>query len=189
MSKQIKMPSGLWITPKQKENLEILAAGLLTVQDPEEFNMEVFFDSKDVSEARGGDDYPSEAKYHCGTAACAVGHAPLFGIKPYKEEDWFDYAARVFGVGETRFKDDVWDSSGFRENQRELADQALDWMFAGDWRTKDNTPRGAAARIKWFLTYGVPRDMREQQGGKAPLSYQLLEQMEVPEDDGSWLQN
>lgn len=102
----------------------------------------------------------------CGTAACAVGHGPaahMFfneqelnmlgrGIY-YTGEAWSAYAGRVFGAGN--------------------GSEAFEWMFGGNWGRDfdpdeddeslrpDNTVRGAAARIRYYLAHGVPDDFDE----------------------------
>lgn len=40
-----------------------------------------------------------------------------------------------------------------------------------DWSETDNTPEGGAARIRWLLEYGVPRNAKAQRNGRAPLCY------------------
>lgn len=74
------------------------------------------------------------AEYPCGTVACAVGHGPMAGIKPLLGEDWSFYGMRVF-------TSDMY---------------AYNFMFGGTWSGWDNTPKGAALRIIYFLTYGYP---------------------------------
>lgn len=97
----------------------------------------------------------------CGTAACAVGHGPaahmffnskelllLQGETPWNiGEAWMNYARRVFDTNTLTFE----------------------WMFGGCWASVpddsvdpvDNTVRGAAARIRYFLAHGVPEDFEE----------------------------
>lgn len=69
----------------------------------------------------------------CGTAACAVGHAPLAGIKPRRREEWHDYSHRTLIGG---------------------GDEWL-WCFSAAWRGVDNTTKGAAKRIYWLLENGA----------------------------------
>jgi hypothetical protein len=75
-------------------------------------------------------------EFTCGTVACAVGHAPaLSHIKPEFKlrlgEYWVDYTIRLFG-----------DAS---------KSPIFDWCFGGNWALLDNTPKGAAQRIKFYL--------------------------------------
>lgn len=32
------------------------------------------------------------------------------------------------------------------------------WLFGSDWAGRDNTPEGAAARIRYYLKHGAPQD-------------------------------
>lgn len=91
---------------------------------------------------------------HCGSVGCAVGHGPFAGIPKFEYENWWDYCSRQFGVG-----------ANFEESE------AFDWMFSLYWVGVDNTPKGAAKRIMWFLEKGVPENWREQRSGKKPLCY------------------
>jgi hypothetical protein len=96
----------------------------------------------------------------CGAAACAVGHGPSAGFLFLPEElmedhiyneslheyvdflnpDWHQYAARVFC-----------DSEEYEDEYR--------YMFGGYWSRSDNTPWGAAARIRLICAEGeAPRD-------------------------------
>lgn len=80
----------------------------------------------------------------CGTVACAVGHGPLAGIEmtpgEKKAKDagvgWAVYCARAFGVSNIS--------------------PEMGWLFQSWWQKKDNTPEGAAARIRYYLKHGVP---------------------------------
>ena len=84
-------------------------------------------------------------KYYneCGTTACAVGHGPLAGIPAMDTEDWNDYCFRVFGV------------TGHLAGT-DAQEAAWTFMFGPMWTGKNNTAKGAAARIDWFLTHGTP---------------------------------
>lgn len=89
----------------------------------------------------------------CNTAACAVGHGPLAGIKVYRDYDWWDYAKRVFGAGE--------------------GSRAFEWLFAPGWSYTDNTPKGAAKRIRIYVENGVPDNYWEQRRGADRLMYKI----------------
>ncbi len=75
----------------------------------------------------------------CGTAGCAIGHAPFVkGIPaPFDGEYWSDYSDRI-----------AFNKSGFISNEHETL-----WffMFGGVWVNIDNTPHGAARRIRAVL--------------------------------------
>lgn len=84
---------------------------------------------------------PSE----CGAVACAIGHAPAAGIPALPGEYWAPYAVRVF----------------------ELLHNEWVWCFDGEWECIDNTPQGAAKRIRYLLAFGPPSDWKEQLDGEA----------------------
>jgi len=77
----------------------------------------------------------------CGTVACAVGHAPSIpGLEAAPRERWDGYVSRVFGI------------------RTEEYDEEFLFMFGSGWADVDNTPAGAAKRIRYFLNHGVPDD-------------------------------
>jgi hypothetical protein len=76
----------------------------------------------------------------CGTAGCAIGHAPFVkGLPPPDENDnWGEYSLEITyedGLCHTDEQDRLWD-----------------FMFGGFWSDFDNTPHGAAKRIRLALT-------------------------------------
>ena len=82
----------------------------------------------------------------CGAVACAVGHGPAAGIPPVAGEDWTTYGHRVFDMGGEEWY----------------------WCFSDKWTGIDNTPHGAAKRIRHLLEHGLPEDATDQQYGFAP---------------------
>lgn len=160
------------LTQLQRDNLLVLANFLERAVPPPNFDMSDFLNFQE-SEFNEGDydsedyipniDKPSvvaipEIYNYCGTTACAVGHGPLAGIPPTKNETWSEYSIRNFGAG--------WNTD--EENKQHL----FEWCFSGGWNYKDNTPYGAAARIKWFLELGIPDDYQYQLDGEEPLCYE-----------------
>ena len=101
--------------------------------------------------------YPSEALAlswrDCGAVGCALGHAPELGgaFTPKSGEVWEDYCERVFGI--------------------HAYSSEWDWMFSWNWGEMDNTPRGAAQRIRWLAKNGLPEDSEDQLFWGAPLCY------------------
>jgi len=82
----------------------------------------------------------------CGAVACAVGHGPAAGFLAIPEDftpagnmDWGAYQGRVFDV----------------------EGEAFSWCFGGAWSDVDNTPQGAAKRIRYMLAKGVPEGFDE----------------------------
>ncbi len=87
----------------------------------------------------------------CGSVGCAVGHGPHAGIPKLLTEDWFKYSERAFG----------------------LNSDSNEWMylFSSSWEERDNTPQGAAARIRAVVNDGLPSDWEEQAYGGADEYY------------------
>lgn len=74
----------------------------------------------------------------CGAVGCAVGHGPAAGVRVRGDLSWDDYCTRVFGV--------------------ERYSAPFEYLFDARWKHHDNTPQGAAARIRKYIALG----------GKAP---------------------
>lgn len=113
------------ITSEQRSNLKKLADYLLSGKLKAIFNIKtfsagLFFDIKETT---------------CGTIGCAIGHGPYAGIPKHVDEDWYDYARRVF-IGDNTL--------------------SYDWLFSSAWYDYDNTPEGTAKRILHTLEHGVP---------------------------------
>lgn len=130
----------LLVSRTQRANLRKLATFLAALPaDYSHFSMTWFFESADSSSE---DDMPahiSPKQYNaCGTVACAVGHGPAAGVRPYRDLSWWDYAHRAFGAQVNSY---LWY-----------------WLFDGGWSAvdMDNTPQGAARRIFYALANGVP---------------------------------
>jgi len=86
---------------------------------------------------------------NCGSIGCAIGHSPYAGIKKQILERWVKYSDRVFELPINEWK----------------------WCFHNSWIMADNTPIGAAKRIKWLLKYGLPDNWERQMEGLMPLCY------------------
>lgn len=134
-----------------RKNLLKLAVGLLSLpKNTDKFNMAIYLESPSLGETCR----PTKV-VECGTAACAVGWAPTFGIKPKKNEDWEEYSERTL-IGESK---DVYSTSEW------------DWCFSPRWALTDNTSHGAAKRIIWLLLHGLPDNHDDQRRGYDPLCY------------------
>jgi hypothetical protein len=112
----------------QRKNLKALATYLETLNTEES---PVKFDMRE---------------FECETAACAVGFGPLAGIQKFSFEDWYSYADRAFGA-----------CPFFGPDMRRGPVRAFEYMFGSQWEKHDNTPEGAARRIREFLKHGIPR--------------------------------
>lgn len=125
---------------KHRNNLLKLADYLATLPDDyEQFDMAEYMMTRD-------EDYPhnewaisinERSKPACGTVACAVGHGPAAGVRVYGDTSWGDYAERVFGY---------------------MTGDDFAYMFSSTWSETDNTPRGAAARIRTYVALGHTPD-------------------------------
>lgn len=132
-------------------NLEKLARHLASLPaDYEHFDM---FDYARYEHpyTSGRSLYPDELSTDpvCGTVACAAGHGPMAGIAARPDETWSNYERRVF----------------------DLTDAEWGWCFASEWRFVDNTPLGAAKRIRHLLLNGVPHNAVSQRDGTAPYMF------------------
>ena len=123
-----------------KVNLKLLAGWLLENHDNLVENKA--FDMQDYrSDGVCSHDFVSETD--CGTVGCALGWAPVTGIKALAalEEDYSNprelsfrwYCDRVF---ELKTSSEYWD-----------------WCFAEEWVEEDNTPKGSAIRIMYLLNH------------------------------------
>ena len=96
--------------------------------------------------------------HECGSVGCVIGHCTILDKRPLP----------ILRSGDIDF--DEW-SEHFT---------GLDWfydkdewayLFSSDWETIDNTPTGAAKRIRYLIENGLPRNSYKQILGSAPLSY------------------
>jgi len=91
-------------------------------------------DNFDMGDFSNGDKAARYVEDICGTVACAIGYGPL--IEPPVEDDYeitqqfsyFDYSERVTGLPH---ESTLWE-----------------FMFSSKWWLVDNTPSGAAQRIR-----------------------------------------
>lgn len=120
-------------TDYQRANLAKLAEYLKKWEptDNDAFDMEAYAEPLG---AYTGDLDPADycrVTAECGTVACALGHGPAAGIKPKSMDDWHTYGKREFGLA---------------PNQK-----LWSFIFGDEWSFRDNTAKGAAARIEKVL--------------------------------------
>ncbi len=122
------------VTAEQVHNLALLAQHLRGLpEEYDRFNMGSWFRSDAGRLYDDGADPSAAAKRgrqgtECGTVACAVGHGPAAGVDVLPGDgSWNTYAYRAFGG------------------------PVFNAAFQVEWQYKDNTPRGAAARILYVL--------------------------------------
>ena len=132
---------------KHRDNLAKLADYLAALPaDYEHFDMDDY--NRDRREGSRRHLYIQDRRYGCGTVACAVGHGPAAGIRVYGDAVWASYCRRVFGIG--------------RNDGRGGVNETFEYLFGSAWTQYDNTPQGAAERIRTFLDSGVPADWKEK---------------------------
>lgn len=140
-------------TPYHIHNIETLAEFLMSADiPPPRFDMRDFMTTElryELQERFVSDLSPRastlyaipEVYNHCGTTACAVGHGPLAGIPALADESWNHYSLRVFGcsnIGKLKTL------------------PAFNFMFGPDWKGRNNTAKGTALRMQYFLKHGIP---------------------------------
>jgi hypothetical protein len=123
------------------ENLTILADFLDTLPAPK-FDM-LFFARDEHYEVL---DRPET--YECATVACAIGWGPAAGIPLNGAVSWTGYSRYAFGL------------------HPQLG--PWNWCFAGAWSRIDNTPAGAAKRIRHLINHGLPENAEAQRHGEEP---------------------
>jgi hypothetical protein len=125
-----------------KENLLRMADYIETVPQ-EKFDMELF---------RAGDGNTPE----CNSIGCIIGHCTVLDTKPLP----------IYINGNINFYE--W-SQSFTGINRE----SYDWiyLFSWEWAATDNTPTGAAKRIRHYVENGLPENWHDIIYGNAPLPY------------------
>lgn len=120
-----------------RDNFAKLAAYLENLVPPPGFSMFTFTTLTYYEDRiyRTTGDLPNK----CGTVACAAGHGPAAGILDPHADGWCDYINRNF-------------IPDFDEGPGE----PYTWCFCDGWTKIDNTPTGAAARIRYMLEHGIP---------------------------------
>tara|TARA_Y100001001_G_scaffold138359_1_gene140480 strand:- start:1177 stop:1779 length:603 start_codon:yes stop_codon:yes gene_type:complete len=145
-------------------NCEKLAVYLENLpEDYEDFGMVAYIQPRDLDALRK---YALEngGVHSCGTAACAIGHGPAAGVyfPDPKEDDalWrLTYGTTFSEDGRMEHTDDKvlspdWSTYSRRYFINPMSDtgQVLwDWCFGSGWAHTDDTPHGAAKRIRYML--------------------------------------
>lgn len=143
------------LTPKQIENLEKLADYAWNIpEDDKYFDMDHW--AAKVMPAQYQTHYgetianevvqlrplsvsklsATKSRHECGTVCCLLGLGPFAGIEPTEDTDnWRRYASANF-------------TNEF--------DTLYVFLFHHYWKHIDNSPKGGAKRIHWFLENGMP---------------------------------
>jgi len=93
----------------------------------------------------------------CGSVGCVIGHCTILDENPLP----------LYRSGNVNF----YEWSEHFTGSDPLSDEST-YLFSGLWDGVDNTPTGAAKRIRHFLLRGLPQNWYEQMKGIEPLSYQ-----------------
>jgi hypothetical protein len=115
-----------------RSNLKKLAIYLSTKRPSQRFNMTVY---SRYRKSGGPINDPRKQKSvpECNTICCALGNGIRAGVSAGRCDDWHEYSYK------------------FVNNEDQY-----DWLFNYNWVYYDNTPKGAAYRIGYFLKCGIP---------------------------------
>jgi len=97
-----------------------------------------------------------EVTPECDSVGCIIGHCTVLDKRPLP---------RLLN-GDIYFYSWAEEFTGLP-----MRSSASRYLFSPDWADTDDTPKGAAKRIRFFLKNGLPNDWLEQIFGEAPLSY------------------
>lgn len=149
------------------ENCEKLAAYLESLpEDYQDFGMQAYiYPHNDAALEKYA--LQNGGVSSCGTAACAIGHGPAAGIYFPEDDDslWHTSYQILYpdgpNTGRPVYSDEKartpsWSAYSHRMfiNPRTGADQGQllwDWCFGSGWSSADDTPHGAAKRIRYLL--------------------------------------
>lgn len=105
----------------------------------------------------------NEHKHNCDSIGCIIGHCVIldsFTNIPFYHD--------VFGIYCIDF--DLWS-----QQYTGIRSYSMSWryLFSPEWsyRPTDNTPKGAAKRIRYYVKNGLPENWYLQITGREPLSY------------------
>lgn len=133
---------------KEIRNNFLQAIEILENTKQEEFNMLTFRTEPDKLKCLNGG-VPFYSQHDCGTIGCALGIVAAKGkgtLRPYIND--FVNGQLAFSIYVARFfpcynKDDRKEHMGMQNAWR--------FLFHSDWYFHDNTPKGAAERMKYYL--------------------------------------
>lgn len=147
-----------------RENLEFLAEHLEKEQFvADNFSMLEYY--KPISQTKG-----------CGTVACAAGEGILALSEGKVLDELLDYR---FRYGDRARDSNFWNNKitqyfGITTGENnDIHEATYQYLFASEWLHRDNTPEGAAKRIRYVLEHGVPMNYDEQMEGQDYLSYEI----------------
>jgi len=109
-------------------------------------------DRFDMGKFRTGE----KVDHECDSVGCVLGHCTILDKNPLPLDSSGDIDFSAWSL----------DFTGLNPDSDECH-----YLFAGLWDSADNTPTGAAKRIRYIIEHGLPEDWYEQTRGRAPLSY------------------
>jgi hypothetical protein len=115
----------------------------------------------DMSIFRHRDIFPRT--HECKTVGCIIGHCTVLDPNTLPVDDFFSVDYPIINFYRWCFN--------FTGIHTHIDQDEFIFLFGADWYKIDNTPKGAAQRIRYFIEYGLPENWDEQMTGNAPLSY------------------
>jgi hypothetical protein len=111
-------------------------------------------DKFDMSEFRN-DNIQDMVEPKCNSVGCIVGHCTILDNEDLPRTylgdiDFWEWSEKFIGTDNLM----VWS-----------------YLFHQVWHKIDNTPTGAAKRIRYYVANGLPENWKDQMSGEAPLSY------------------
>ena len=99
--------------------------------------------------------YWDESEPECSSVGCIIGHCTILDNEDLPrlwsgKIDFNEWSEKFIGTKEY---------------------SAWRYLFGGEWEHIDNTPEGAAKRIRYYVANGLPENWFEQMDGEEPLSY------------------
>lgn len=123
----VKSAKELELTSEQRKNLAKLVIFVNAKVPPPKFNIRLFNSDSHI--------YATDS-VGCGTTACFCGYGPLAGIKVLQDEQWQEYANRIFNAG-------AWGNIKL-------------YNFLFDFK-HENSKKAAVLRGAYYLMHGFPK--------------------------------
>lgn len=98
-----------------------------------------------------------ESSPSCKSIGCIIGHCTVLDDLKNIPRNYY---------GHIRFTEWSFDFTGI-----EIDSLKWKFLFSHEWRNSDNTPTGAAKRIRYFIEHGVPKNRYSVMHGREPLPY------------------
>lgn len=96
----------------------------------------------------------------CNTVGCIIGHCTILAPELIK------HYPLTKSIKFIKWSEDFTGLTHFPYHKE------WEWLFEASWGTIDNTPTGAAKRIRHFVEHGLPDDWEQIMNGEKPLPYE-----------------